>query len=408
MPSIFTQSLRQELQASGENDSTWGDKLNQNFREVLEQAIAGVATINMGDADYTLSVAYGAADEARNSILIISGSLMQARNIIVPAVPKNYTVQNITSGGHAIVIKTANGQGVTVTNGEVGIMFCNGSNMVSAAAATADGSLIPSKITAGAAQWRMNGSFGVNLSVPVSSTVGRIGVDGSAGSQYMFYMNGALVATHTVDANALSTNSSRIMRWGINGTTYMQMNMDGTVAFGTSIAAAGVSSTTSIAANTSLTCGTTLGVGTNATIGGTLGVAGTATFNNNASVGGTLNITGNTTAAAISCTTLTASSNITLSSDERLKYKWQSLPSNIVERLAQVKAGTYALKANGPRGTRFVGVGAQSLQEAWPEAVDTSDPTHLKVNMSFLSAAVVALSKKLVELERRLAEMESE
>lgn len=402
MPSTFTQSLRQELQASGENDSTWGDKLNQNFREVLEQAIAGLTTINMGDANYTLSVAYGAQDEARSAILVVSGSLTQTRSIIVPSVPKIYTVQNITSGGQSITIRTANGQGVTVVNGEVGIMFCNGVNMVSSAAATADGSLVPSKISASSAEWKMNGSFGVNISIPSSASVGKAGVDGTAGSQYLFYVGGTLITSHTADGNFYTIDSSKPIRFAVGGTTYVQINQSGSVSFGSSIAAVGISSTTSISANTSMACGTTMSVGTNLTVGGTSTVAGAATFQNN------MTILGTTSAQAVTATTITASSNITLSSDERLKHKWLDYPADFVERLAQVRAGSYALKAHNPRGTRYVGIPAQDLKRAWALAVDETDPTHMKVNMPYLSVAVVALSRKIVALEKRLAELESE
>lgn len=412
MPSTFTTSLRQELQATGENETTWGEKVNRNFSEVLEQAIAGIATITMTNADYELSVAFGAEDEARSAIIIASGSLSTQRNVIVPAVPKIYTIQNLTSGNQSIIIKTRDGQGVTIANGEVGIVFCNGANVISAAQATADGSLVPSKISTSSSEWKVNGSFGVNVAVANESTIGKFGVNGTAGAQYLLYLNGTMQSAMYVDTNYFTIESGKPIRFILNGSNYVQINTNGSVAFASSITSVGVSSTTSISANTSIQCGTSMAVGTDLTVGGTSTFTGAATFSSTtahtgaATFGSTVSITGATTAAAITCTTLTASSNISLSSDERLKHKWLDYPSDLVQRLANVKAGSYALKSSGARGMRFVGIGAQSLQDAWQEAVDKSDPSELKVKMPFLSVAVVALSKKMMELEARLAEVE--
>jgi hypothetical protein len=115
---------------SGDQSGTWGTTTNTNLGTLLEAAIAGRAAVSMTDADYTLTVANGSADEARNMILNISGALTATRNVICPAVSKMYIVKNATTGGQSIILKTSAGTGVTISNGVTTIVFCDGTNVV--------------------------------------------------------------------------------------------------------------------------------------------------------------------------------------------------------------------------------------------------------------------------------------
>lgn len=131
MPSTYSDNLRLEIMAKGEKANTWGDVVNTNVGTLLEQAVSGVATINMADTNYTLAVANGAADEARNAVLRITGTLTTAtRNVICPASPKIYIVSNETTGGYALTIKTPGGTGVSVPNGSRLLVYCDGTNVV--------------------------------------------------------------------------------------------------------------------------------------------------------------------------------------------------------------------------------------------------------------------------------------
>lgn len=82
-----------------------------------------------------------------------------------------------------------------------------------------------------------------------------------------------------------------------------------------------------------------------------------------------------------------ASGDVTLTSDERLKDNWQDVP-DFVERLAQVKSGTYT---RNDTGQRQVGVGAQSLQWLLPEAVHADEEGMLSV--AYGNAALYACVK---------------
>lgn len=126
MPSTYSPSLRLELIGSGEQDGTWGATTNINLGSLIEQAITGVITITMVDADHVLTSFNGLPDEARNAVLVINGVNTTTRNVIAPSAEKCYIVKNIS--GAPIVIKTATGTGVTIASGSTQIVFCDGTN----------------------------------------------------------------------------------------------------------------------------------------------------------------------------------------------------------------------------------------------------------------------------------------
>lgn len=132
MASTYSSRLRIELIGTGEQSGTWGVTTNTNLGTLLEEAIAGVAAVTMTDANYTLTEANGAQDESRQMVLQLSGALTATRNVICPAVQKVYIVKNLTSGGQSIVLKTSGGTGITVPNGKTTLVYCDGTNVVSA------------------------------------------------------------------------------------------------------------------------------------------------------------------------------------------------------------------------------------------------------------------------------------
>lgn len=128
MPSTFSSSLRFELIGNGEQSGTWGVTTNRNIGTLIEAAIAGVANIVLSDADRTLTLVNGSADEARNAILVVTGALTAIRTITVPPVSKLYTVRNNTTGGFDIQIKVTGGAAATIPFGKTGALICDGTN----------------------------------------------------------------------------------------------------------------------------------------------------------------------------------------------------------------------------------------------------------------------------------------
>jgi hypothetical protein len=133
MPSTYTNILRLELQADGENDGTWGQILNDNVIALIDDAIGGTASISTTGGTTTLTTNDGAADQARNKMLDISGSLGSNAIIEVPALSKTYLVRNNTSGSFTVEI-LVNGQtagaGVIVAQGQAEWVYCDGTDIL--------------------------------------------------------------------------------------------------------------------------------------------------------------------------------------------------------------------------------------------------------------------------------------
>ena len=137
MASSYSTSLGLELIGSGEQSGTWGITTNNNLGTLLEQAITGVQTITMSTADYTLTSNQGVVNEARNAVLVLSGSPGSGKNVIIPSVEKVYVITNSTSGGNAVGIKTSSGTTTSVPNGASILVYCDGTNTTAVSPATA-------------------------------------------------------------------------------------------------------------------------------------------------------------------------------------------------------------------------------------------------------------------------------
>ena len=132
MPSSYTSSLRLVLPVTGELTSIWGDTVNNGLTKLVEDAIAGTASVAMGDANVTLTTATEAADQARCMFITLTGALTAQRNVVCPSQSKLYFVTNSTSGGFSINFKTGAGAGVLVPPGERIALYCDGTDVLAA------------------------------------------------------------------------------------------------------------------------------------------------------------------------------------------------------------------------------------------------------------------------------------
>jgi len=126
MASTATIRLRFELQGTGENLNTWGQKLNTSALALIDTAIAGVTAFTLSGSK-TLTSSNYVADEARSAVLNITSGTGGTVNI--PAVEKCYLVRNNTSG--PVVIDTGSST-VTLVAGEINAVFTNGSSIYAA------------------------------------------------------------------------------------------------------------------------------------------------------------------------------------------------------------------------------------------------------------------------------------
>ena len=134
MTTAYTPILQLALPVTGELNGTWGDVVNNNITSMVEQAIAGLATISTWTTQsHTLTTANGTTDEARCAILQCSGAPGGAATVICPAFSKVYIIQNSVTGGYAVTLKTSAGTGISVPNGSTALLYCDGTNVVSGA-----------------------------------------------------------------------------------------------------------------------------------------------------------------------------------------------------------------------------------------------------------------------------------
>ncbi len=98
MPSAFTQLLGLIQPATGELVGAWGNAINAQQTQLVEDAVAGYATADVTSADWTLTTTGGGAtNQARCAILIATGTPAAERTLIAPKQSKIYVVVNASS-----------------------------------------------------------------------------------------------------------------------------------------------------------------------------------------------------------------------------------------------------------------------------------------------------------------------
>jgi hypothetical protein len=127
MPSTYSPDLRIELIANGEQSGTWGTTTNINLGTLIEDAIAGLASVSVTSASQALTAANGSADQARCAAVSFSTSAWGSPtnfSIYVPPVTKLYVINNPTAHTATIYCSTvlgnttAAGTGVAVPAGK--------------------------------------------------------------------------------------------------------------------------------------------------------------------------------------------------------------------------------------------------------------------------------------------------
>lgn len=95
MSSSYTTLLGLVLPVEGELVDTWGDVVNAQLTQLLEDSIAGYVTESMTAGNWTLTTTgSGASNQARYAILIATGTPGTTRYIYAPKQSKSYVVIN--------------------------------------------------------------------------------------------------------------------------------------------------------------------------------------------------------------------------------------------------------------------------------------------------------------------------
>ena len=135
-------SLKIELIGTGDQSGTWGTTTNTNLGTAIEEAITGSANVSFSSADVTLTLTdTNSSQTARNLRLNLTGTVSATQNLIVPAIEKQYIINNGLT--YDITVKNSTGTGVTVPAGKSMIVFNTGTNVVEVVTALATGTVIP-------------------------------------------------------------------------------------------------------------------------------------------------------------------------------------------------------------------------------------------------------------------------
>jgi len=220
MASTFSPSLRIELIGDGDQSGIWGQTTNTNLGTLIEQGITGVQSIVMVNANYTLTNFNGVSDEARNAVLVVTGTNTAQRDIIAPLVEKTYIVYNNTTGGFAIRIIGASGLGVTIPNGITALVYCDGTNFYSA-------------LSGSVGNFTVNG----NLSVTGTTTL-----TGAAILSSTLGVSGASTLAATT-ATSLAVTGTTTLNTGLTGLAKLTSGVVSAATAGTDYAAPGTATT---------------------------------------------------------------------------------------------------------------------------------------------------------------------
>lgn len=130
MADTYTSSNRLALQATGDNPTTWGQRLNTRVFDMVDEALDGVNELDITvTTAYSLTTASGTTDQARKRTLHITGTATANATVTVPALNKFYVVKCSYTGAYTVTIKTASDAGVAFTAGDGGLVFVTSSGV---------------------------------------------------------------------------------------------------------------------------------------------------------------------------------------------------------------------------------------------------------------------------------------
>lgn len=301
MPSTYSPSLRLELIGNGEQAGNWGNTTNTNIGTLLEQAITGVENILMTGST-TLTIGNGVADQARNAVLVLTGTLSSSADLIVPAVEKVYLVKNSTSNSQTVTVKTAAGTGVAIGNGFTQFVYCDGTNVYAATSSlnpsAPPGTVSSVQLAAGSTGLLISGASSQTITTTGTFTLGGTLAVGSGGTgRSTLPASGSLLISNGSAYNPGTVSGGNAITTTYNGTDLVINNAGVTsLTAGTNITLSGSTGNITISA---ISGGGSAGVTSFA--GGTTGLTPSTASAGAITLGGTLAVSNGGTGA----TTLT-------------------------------------------------------------------------------------------------------
>ena len=241
MATAYTSLLGLALPVTGELSGTWGNTVNTEITSLLDSAIAGTTTIS-ADADITLTTTTGAANEAREAIILWTAGGTATRNITAPAQSKAYIVINASSSTQSIVLRGAGPTtGVTIIKGEAAVCAWNGTDFIKVS--NISGAGVFSSLTVTGTTTLSGLTASTALALDASKNVVSVTNTGTG--------NNVLATSPTLVTPALGTPSSGVVT-NLTGTA--SININGTV--GATTASTGAFTTLSATGVATFSAGT--------------------------------------------------------------------------------------------------------------------------------------------------------
>jgi hypothetical protein len=223
MASSYSTDLKLELMVTGENAGTWGDKTNTNLN-LIQQAIAGVQSIDVGPANVTLVMSNASLSNARNAVLVLTGTLTDNREVLVPnGIEKNYIIiDNTSRAGFSLTVKTVSGTGFAIsTSGTTLAAYSDGINLNEVSLTTLSGTVSTAQISALSVTSAKLNSFAVTAARinSLAVTTSRLATNA---------VTGVKITQSTITQSKLAANSvgaNQLISTGVTAASYTAANI---------------------------------------------------------------------------------------------------------------------------------------------------------------------------------------
>ena len=228
MASTFTSRIRLEKQGDGENPNSWGLILNQNVIDMVDEAVAGMVSVNCATGTtITLSTANGATDDSRNAAITLTGALGGDTTVVFPAQEKTYFIHNGTSGDYSVLLKAGSGTAVTATGQGLSMMMATNGTTINTMKSEDNDTKIYSPFTSPAilvASGKVSASEAKSIYQRVNTSAGDIAVEVTVGNltlgQYIIVdkvtTTNKMTITWGAGSQGLSLSSATDLAIGIN------------------------------------------------------------------------------------------------------------------------------------------------------------------------------------------------
>jgi hypothetical protein len=220
----YTTLLGLAKPVTGTEANTWGTVVNDEITSLLDTAVAGTTTLS-SDADVTLTTTTGAANEARQAILLWTASGTVTRTITAPAQSKTYVVINKTGSTQSIkLVGVGPTTGVTIIAGESAVCAWNGVDFIKTSSTVANAAGSNTQV-----QFNNSGVLGASANLTWNGTslavTGTVAVTGAltATLDSTFSSTGALIISKGTTAER-PTPASGMLRFNTTTTEFEGYN----------------------------------------------------------------------------------------------------------------------------------------------------------------------------------------